>query len=64
MQLLGGQDSLLLKHYPILADFVLFNAESFLYQVLEQYLLELQHFPLFKFLQLTSFIQPQLLKIP
>lgn len=44
MQLLGGQDSLLLKHYPILADSKLFNGESFLYQVLEWYLLELKLF--------------------
>lgn len=45
MQLLGGQDSLLLMHYAILADTVLFNAESFLYQALEQHLLELKLFP-------------------
>lgn len=45
IQLLGGQDNLLLIHYPILADAVLFNAESFLYQVLEQHLLELKLFP-------------------
>lgn len=49
MQLLLGQDSLLLKHYPILADY--FLMQSFLYKVLEQYSLELKLPPsLFKFL--------------
>lgn len=50
----GGQDGLLLQHYPIPADSVLINAKSFLYGVLGQYFVDLNdpsplYISLFKF---------------